>query len=194
MKLKERLKKLVDKFGVERIRDMLDDLESKSEFGTNIRENVNAAVDNWVFDHIPTQPMLINTAKKKRPSKHYEITKIHHSQMYRICYNVKDERQALALDGQQRGRVSSALGRLHEAGADLSKLSHFEEWWKTYWRSRDREGMYSPPKPDQVTEYWWVAMEIIEKRETKQEPSTQSQVIVVDFEERMRQRAKDRKK
>jgi hypothetical protein len=196
MKLKERLTRLVDKFGLERIRNLLDEIESqqKPSFGINIRERIDDAADNWAYEQIPTQPMLIDTSKKKRPNKNYEITKIHHSQMYRICYNIKDARQSLSLDGQQRGRVSSALGRLHDAGADLSKLSHFEDWWKTYWRSRDRDGNYSPPRPDQVAEYWWVAMEKIDKRTKPEAPSQEStQVIVVDFEERMRQRAKERK-
>lgn len=107
-----------------------------------------------------SQPKLIpeRVLKSLRP-RNEVIPKVAHRILQRICFMVDSEQDALLLSQSDRGRVASALGQLRDAGADLSKLHKFEDWWNRHWRSKDKfSGAYQPPRPTQVVELWNTAM------------------------------------
>lgn len=79
----------------------------------------------------------------------------HH--MYRICYNAGTVDEQKFLDSKMRGRVASTLGKLRDADADFNQLIIFENWWRNSWMSGQRNGSYTPPRPEQVLEFWLVA-------------------------------------
>lgn len=82
-----------------------------------------------------------------------------HKVMYNLCYLAETIEQQMFLDSRQRGRVASVLGKMRDADADFNKLSQFKDWWSRFWKSKDRSsGQYQPPTPEQVLEYWTIAM------------------------------------
>jgi hypothetical protein len=187
--LRDKLEQLIKRYGRERVQQTLDEIPA----GTKVRDNIDSAVDNWmVDDEVQTTLFKMKRVTPTKVPASEPIEKSYHSLMYRICYGVETVQQALTLDSKQRGRVASVLGRLQEAGADLSQLNHFEDWWKTTWRSRDKQGVYQTPRPDQVIELWWVAVRAIQEKSQPPKKDT-PQNVVVDFEERMRQKALERR-
>lgn len=82
--------------------------------------------------------------------------------MYSICYNIDTVQKSRFLSSAQHGRAASALHTLYNCGADVRNLSRFEYWWKTNWRSKNKEsGAYQRPRPEQVVELWWEADEFL---------------------------------
>lgn len=79
----------------------------------------------------------------------------HH--MFRICYGASTVDEQKFLDSKMRGRVASVLGKLRDADADWNQMIIFENWWKNSWMSGQRNGSYTPPRPEQVMEYWLTA-------------------------------------
>lgn len=74
------------------------------------------------------------------------------------------------LSGKQRGQLNQTLKKMREQDFDLSKIPRFDEWWKSNWRSGFGTKTYEPPRPDQVKEFWNVAMKSGEiAREIKKE-------------------------
>lgn len=107
-----------------------------------------------------TQPSLLNTVAPREVRVNDAIPKVAHTIMHRLCFLAESEQQGLLLNSEQRGRVSSALGKLKAAGADIiGGLPKFETWWAGDWRSKQKNSSaYQPPRPEQVTEHWFLAM------------------------------------
>lgn len=109
-----------------------------------------------------SQPSLLPAKPRKRkvgrPQTADPIQPMHTQFMYELCYGVMDATQALILNSKQRGRVADALATLREGKAKLDDIPKFEDWWKTQWMSRSSEGGYQRPRPDQIAEHWWAAM------------------------------------
>lgn len=139
---------------------------------------VQAEIDDW-FDETegnyipepsgPIQPKMFKE-KTRKPQQMEVIPQTAHVALYGVCYLADTQQKALALDSTQRGRVAGALGRLRDAGADLGRIGDFETWWRNDWRSKVKEsGAYQPPRPDQVVEHWFVAMENTKAQEPEKE-------------------------
>jgi hypothetical protein len=125
---------------------------------------------------------LSNLTKRKTRLANGHIPEVAHRIMYRLCYLIRDKKQEATLNSTQRGRVASTLGKLSEAGADFGDLNRFETWWSTFWKSKSREsGSYTPPSPQDVLDFWWVAMEGTRVREPKPE-DPKNRVEEVTFE------------
>lgn len=109
-----------------------------------------------------TQQDLFDHRKKSKSKKTHNGTIVRRdivSEFTRICFLVRDERQARILTSSQLGQVSGAIRKLELAGADLTRLPEFELWWASNFRSKDKQsGIYQPPRPTQIQELWFEAM------------------------------------
>jgi len=159
----------------------------------NVSVEVDEEIEAWAQADTPgTKPVIPTLFPVAQPTKikpnSQPIVSSMHRAMYRICYRAETEQEILTLDSGQRGRVSSALGRLTEAGADLNKLHDFVGWWNTNWRSKDKgSNSYQPPRPDQVVEHWWVAMKANQKQIP--DPVVEPKENVIDLDKKMLERA-----
>lgn len=98
------------------------------------------------------------------------IPEVAHKHMYKVCYLAETVEQQMFLDSKQRGRVASVLGKLRDADADFNRVLNFEEWWRGYWKSRDKiSKQYQPPTPEQVLEHWTMAMSSLNGTGPKQQ-------------------------
>lgn len=112
----------------------------------------------------PTIQGSLLPLSKKKMKKGLEtktaIPAVAYHDLYEICFSADTEKKQLTLDSTQRGRVASVLGRLREAGADFRDIQKFRAWWSENWRSRDKVSLqYQAPRPEQVLENWWLAIE-----------------------------------
>ena len=130
-------------------------------------------------------------SKKSRPAAE-TVPAVAHRIMQRICFLVETETEALTLTASDRGRIASALGKLRDIGADLGKLNHFEGYWTSTWRSKDKGGAYQPPTPEQVVQFW---VQATKHGSYKPTPVAQkpAQHIEVDLTAMMKNRAALRK-
>lgn len=113
--------------------------------------------------------------------------------MFQLCYMAESQQQMTLLDARQRGRVASALGRLRDADADLSKLSKFKDWWKGSWMSKQKgSDLYQPPRPEQVVEHWFVFADYLKSLEPRTPAPEQRTEPDENLVAMMMRRAKDR--
>jgi hypothetical protein len=102
--------------------------------------------------------VLINVEPKERHKK-VEVPEFAFNRMYMLCYLAETVEEIKGLGTAQRGRVAKALGQLRDGDADFNRFHDFEMWWKVFWMSKSRDThLYIPPRPEQVVEYWLVAM------------------------------------
>jgi hypothetical protein len=79
----------------------------------------------------------------------------------RICYATDSTNYGLLTEKQHKA-VAQTLSIMVENKVDLDDgLPRFEAWWKENWHSRDG----SRPRPEQVRELWWEAMEATKPEE-----------------------------
>lgn len=169
-----------------------------------VREDSEALVDDWFGEDEEVrviagsneepryQPSLLGNLDPKPVDIKQPIPKYIHSAMHRICFLVETEQEALTLDSAQRGRVSSVLGKLRDAGADFKNIKHFEDWWKASWYSKTKNtNQYQAPRPEQVLEHWWVAMKSLPKDEPTNEQG--SEVSMELISQGMQKYAKERR-
>jgi hypothetical protein len=119
------------------------------------------------------------------------VERVHHGFMYELCYGVMDGTQASTLNSKQRGRVADALAQLSEGKADLDLIPKFNDWWLTHWQSKSPQGGYQAPRPDQVVEFWWMAMRHVAPPKAPAKHTEETNVI--DFDEAFKKRALARK-
>jgi hypothetical protein len=164
----------------------------------SIREETSPEFADW--DEISpdstqtvSQPTFLpERVKKKQNGVDDQVPKVAHLILQRLCYMADTVEETLLISSSDRGRIASALGKLRDAGADLTKLAHFEDWWNSHWRSKDKvTGAYQPPRPEQVVEFWTIAMKHNYKP-IKLVP-TPIPHIDINLTEMMRSRANDRK-
>lgn len=72
-----------------------------------------------------------------------------------LCFGAKSERQAKALSKDARGRIGSVLQRLLKSGADFNRIWEVVQWWRTWAKYM--------PTPEKFQEFWWRAIEEIDK-------------------------------
>ncbi len=80
----------------------------------------------------------------------------------RICYKATTPQLLKALTDNQEGRIAGLLIQMRSAGLDVNeaRLEGFELWWKSNWRSKDKDTkQYQCPRPDQIREFWGAAMD-----------------------------------
>jgi hypothetical protein len=138
-----------------------------------------------------SQPSFLPKMVKDVTLRKNGVPKTAHSLMYRLCFLIETETEALTLNSRDRGRIAGALGHLVDAGADLSQLNRFEDWWATHWQSKSKSGSYVPPTPEQVVRYWVTAMKAPTYTPVKQVPS-EPKHLDIDLVAVMQKRAKAR--
>lgn len=137
------------------------------------------------------QPSFLSPPRVAKDFRSNVVPKSSHHLLQRLCFLVETEAEALTLTSGARGRIAGALGNLANAGADLSQLNRFEDWWNTQWRSKDKQGSYQPPTPEQVVEYWFIAMKAETYKPVKLVPA-EPKHLDIDLVEVMKNRAKSR--
>lgn len=142
------------------------------------------------------QPPLIPKLHATRAKPIIESIPIeHHKILIRICFMAETDAEALLVGSANRSRIANALGQLREARVDLNQLHHFELWWSESWRSRDKfSKAYQPPRPEQVVEFWSIAMKSYQPRvKPEVAPKPESNIIDFNVMEAMQRRAASRK-
>lgn len=123
-------------------------------------ELTGRSIHEGIDDPGPMQQPLVRMVKKRRPKGRPEvdIDKIHFNTAYDICYGASTVQALGLLSAPQRGRIANALNKIAEAGGDLNHLRDFEAWWKSNWRSHDKQtGQYQFPRPENISEFWFEA-------------------------------------
>lgn len=166
---------------------------SSGPLAAHEEDDFGPEIDPKAAEHEVSQPSLLPTRDKKLHSHLYEVPKVAHWIMYRLCFLAETESEALLISSPNRGIVASVLGRLRDAGADLSQLNRFEDWWNQDWHSRDKlTGSYQPPRPNQVLDFWTIAMKH-KIYKPKPSASIEPRTAVIDLASIMRNRAETRK-
>jgi hypothetical protein len=131
----------------------LKDLEfkdSRTEVFANAHTSVSAT------ESPPEENSLSETPSEEKPKNRKPDSAF--EQLAELCFFIKPDRLD-DLSGKQRGQIKQALEKMRKKRFDLSKIPKFHEWWETNWRSGFDTGNYEPPRPNQVDEYWNVAMQ-----------------------------------
>ncbi len=140
-----------------------DGFTSESESFTNDSANGSALLTNEaetakIESQIKGQPNLFNKKLPSERSPGVKIKKDIQSVMVELCYGITDPKQWNVLTGKQFGQIKFAVQAMQKAGSDFSKMDVFKEWWKSNFRSRNLNGSYKCPSPNQVRELWFEAM------------------------------------
>jgi hypothetical protein len=148
----------------------------------------------------PGQPMLIGGGLKEHRKPlvgQPPIPDAYKTMMYRACYATDSVQAIDSLNKDIHGRVSITLKKLMDAGADLQWLHVFKDYWDTTWWSKNKQGGYEYPRPEQVQEHWWKFTAWLKAKWEEDTKQAQTQIRLaekpVDIIAMMQNKAHDRR-
>jgi hypothetical protein len=131
--------------------------ESSDEDSEQRRLNSNTAQVTHVGPSFRLKPQRREKlSSTKRKSKFHDHPEWAYNKLFELCYMMTTDESRRLLDPVRIARVRATLDKLKHANIGYMEIDEFKANWPSNWRasSGGPHGVYQPPTPERVIEFW----------------------------------------